>query len=192
MTEQPKMILASGSPRRRQLLTDAGYPFDVVVPSETAECGVCSGESPPELVARLAYQKAADVSTRVGPNLILACDTVAECRGQILGKPLDERHARQMLELLSGREHCVYSGLCLWKVPEGEPQVEVDRTTLRMDPLSTEQIDDYLATGLWEGKAGAFGYQDGFPWLHVVEGSETNVVGLPMELLRRMLAKLKG
>jgi len=77
-------------------------------------------------------------------------------------------------------------------VPEGEPLVEVDRTTLRMDTLAPEQIDDYLATGLWEGKAGAFGYQDGFPWLHVVKGSESNVVGLPMELLARMLAKVRG
>jgi septum formation protein len=187
MTAKLKMILASGSPRRRQLLSDAGHAFEIVVPSETAECGVCSGESPPELVARLAYQKAADVSTRVGPSLIVACDTVAECHGQILGKPRDETHARKMLELLSGREHSVYSGLCLWKVPEGEPQVEVDRTTLRMDPLSGKQIDDYLATGLWEGKAGGFGYQDGFPWLHVTAGSETNVVGLPMELLAKML-----
>jgi septum formation protein len=190
MIVESKLILASGSPRRRQLLTEAGYTIEIVVPSETAECGVCSGESPPELVARLAYQKAADVSTRVGPSLIVACDTVAECHGQILGKPQDETHARKMLELLSGREHSVYSGLCLWKVPEGEPLVEVDRTTLRMDPLSTMQIDDYLATGLWEGKAGAFGYQDGFPWLHVVAGSETNVVGLPMELLAKMLAKI--
>jgi septum formation protein len=186
------MILASRSPRRRELLTAAGYEFELVAPSELAECGVCSGESPPELVARLAYQKAADVATRVGPSLIVACDTVAECHGQILGKPQDEAHARSMLTLLSGREHRVYSGLCLWSVPEGEPLVEVDRTTLRMDPLSAEQIDEYLATGLWEGKAGAFGYQDGFEWLRVVEGSESNVVGLPMELLARMLEKCSG
>jgi septum formation protein len=192
IADSAKLILASGSPRRRQLLAEAGYAFEIVVPSEEAECGVCSGESPPELVARLAYQKALDVSTRVGPSLIVACDTVAECHGQILGKPYDEVHARKMLELLSGREHCVYSGLCLWKVPEGEPLVEVDRTTLRMDSLSTAQIDDYLATGLWEGKAGAFGYQDGFPWLHVVAGSETNVVGLPMEMLARMLMKVQA
>jgi len=192
MTDLAKFILASGSPRRRQLLTEAGYTFEIVIPSEEAECGVCSGESPPELVARLAYQKAADVSTRVGPSLIVACDTMAECRGQLLGKPHDEQHAREMLTLLSGREHSVYSGLCLWKVPEGEPLVEVDRTTLRMDTLSTKQIDDYLETGLWEGKAGAFGYQDGFPWLRVIEGSESNVVGLPMERLAAMLAKLKG
>jgi septum formation protein len=181
--------LASGSPRRRQLLTEAGYTFQIVTPSESAECGVCSGETPPELVARLAYQKAADVATRIGPSLIIACDTVAECQGQVLGKPQNEDHARTMLSLLSGREHRVYSGLCLWQVPDGEPLVEVDRTTLRMDVLSPEQLDEYLATDLWAGKAGAFGYQDGFDWLHVIEGSESNVVGLPMELLGRMMKK---
>lgn len=184
------MILASTSPRRRELLTQAGYAFQIVAPSELAECGVCSGETPPELVARLAYQKAADVATRVGSSLIVACDTVAECQGQVLGKPRDEQHARTMLMLLSGREHRVYSGLCIWSVPEGEPHVEVDRTTLRMDTLSPQQLDDYLATGLWEGKAGAFGYQDGFDWLHVVEGSESNVVGLPLELLGRMMTNI--
>ncbi|MBL9094936.1 MAG: septum formation protein Maf [Planctomycetaceae bacterium] len=185
-----KLILASGSPRRKLLLQEAGYPFDVVVPSEEAECGVCSGETPPELVARLAYQKALDVSTRIGPALIVACDTVVECHGQVLGKPRDEDHARQMLRMLSGREHQVYSGLCVWKVPEQEPQVEVDRTTLRMDPLDDRRIEDYLATDLWFGKAGAFGFQDGFDWLHIVAGSESNVVGLPMELLAKMLANV--
>lgn len=189
MFDRP-LILASGSPRRRELLTAAGYSFTVVSPSQEAECGVCSGESPPELVARLAYQKAADVATRVGASLIVACDTVAECHGQILGKPEDEQHARRMLELLRGRKHHVYSGLCLWLIPEGEPVVEVAKTTLVMEPLSDAQIDEYLASGLWEGKAGAFGYQDRLGWLKVVEGSETNVVGLPMELLAEVLAKV--
>ena len=184
------LILASGSPRRRQLLTDAGYSFEIITPSESAECGVCSGESPPELVARLAYQKAVDIATRVGPSLIIACDTMAECHGQVLGKPRDEDHARSMLTLLSGREHRVYSGLCVWLVPESEPFVEVACTKLRMDTLTQSQLDEYLATNLWEGKAGAFGYQDGFDWLHVTEGSESNVVGLPMELLEKMLEKV--
>jgi septum formation protein len=184
----PKMILASSSPRRRELLAAAGHTFEILAPSEFAECGVCSGETPPELVARLAYQKAVDVATRVGPSLIVACDTMVECQGQVLGKPRDDDHARAMLRLLSSHDHRVYSGLCLWQVPNGEPMVEVDRTTLRMDRLTDEQIDAYLATGLWEGKAGAFGYQDGFDWLHIVEGSESNVVGLPMELLTKMLA----
>ncbi len=184
-----RLILASGSPRRRELLTEAGYTFEVVVPSESAECGLCSGESPPELVARLAYQKAVDVARRVGPGIILACDTVAECQGEVLGKPADERHARTMLEMLSGREHRVFSGLCLWNHPSEEPMVQVDETRLRMDTLSVVQIDEYLASDQWIGKAGAFGYQDRLGWVHIMEGSESNVVGLPMELLARMLRK---
>jgi septum formation protein len=190
MTEAIELILASGSPRRRELLTEAGYRFRIVPPHPEAECGMCSGETPPELVARLAYQKAADVKQRGEQGLILACDTVAECAGQILGKPGDERHAREMLELLRGREHRVYSGICLWQTPEGEPRVEVDRTVLRMHPLSPEQIEEYLASGLWEGKAGAFGYQDRLGWLEILSGSESNVVGLPLERLQRMLAEL--
>lgn len=183
-----RLILASGSPRRRELLTEAGYTFEVIVPSEAAECGVCSGESPPELVARLAYQKAGDVGPRVGSGLIIACDTVAECQGQVLGKPANEEHARTMLKLLRGREHRVYSGLCLWQWPDGEPDVQVEQTTLRMDELSERQIEEYLATDQWAGKAGAFGYQDGLDWVHILEGSESNVVGLPMERLTTMLA----
>jgi septum formation protein len=186
-----RLILASGSPRRRELLTEAGYQFEVVPPSDGAECGLCSGESPPEFVARLGYQKAKDVAPRIGSGVIVACDTVAECAGQILGKPADDRHARQMLELLSGREHRVYSGLCVWQLPEGEPIVRVARTTLVMDRLSLAELDDYLASGKWEGKAGAFGYQDRLGWVHVIEGSESNVVGLPMELLGEMLAEVQ-
>ena len=188
---KPRLILASSSPRRRQLLQEAGYEFEVMAPSETAECGVCGGESPPQMVSRLAYQKAADVGPRTGPGLVLGCDTVAECAGRILGKPADEERAREMLELLSGRKHHVYSGLCLWRVPDGEPLVEVDRTTLLMRTLSSGEIDDYLASGLWVGKAGAFGLQDRLGWLEIVEGSESNVVGLPLERLADMLGRYR-
>ncbi len=187
----PPLILASRSPRRRELLAAAGYAFEVCPPDETAECGMCSNESPATMVARLAYQKAADVARRVGRGLVLGCDTVVECDGQILGKPADEHCARQMLRTLSGRPHRVLSGLCLWPVPQGEPQVRVAVTTLQMDPLSEAQLDEYLAGGQWEGKAGAFGYQDDLDWVHVVEGSESNVVGLPLELLAEMLAELR-
>ena len=185
--QPPALILASRSPRRKELLLQAGYAFRVVAPSESAECGVCSGESPGELVARLAYQKAADVARRIERGLILGCDTVAECQGRILGKPADREHAREMLATLSGREHRVLSGVCLWQVPDGEPAIRVAVTTLRMDPLAMEQLDGYLAGGQWEGKAGAFGYQDGLDWVHIIEGSASNVVGLPMELLAEMM-----
>jgi len=197
MSKPPsKLILASRSPRRRELLAAAGYEFEVCPPSDAAECGVCSGESPYELVSRLAYQKAADVARRIAEGIVLGCDTVAECDGRILGKPVNEDHARAMLRTLSGREHRVLSGLCLWPVAlaqpvaHGEPLVRVAVTTLRMEELAPRRLDEYLAGGHWEGKAGAFGYQDGLDWVHVIEGSESNVVGLPMELLAEMLRML--
>jgi septum formation protein len=174
------------------LLAEAGYEFEVVEPSPGAECGVCSRESPAELVARLAFDKAADVARRVGRGLVLGCDTVAEVDGEVLGKPDGEALARRMLEMLRGREHRVLSGLCLWDVPEGEPVTRVAVTKLRMDRLSDEQLDAYVASYQWEGKAGAFGYQDGLDWVHVIEGSESNVVGLPMEMLTEMLAGFSG
>lgn len=186
---QPRLILASRSPRRRELLAAAGYSFEVCYPGEAAECGVCSGENPAQLVARLAYQKAADVVARTTAGLVLGCDTVAECDGQILGKPTDEEHARRMLETLSGRQHRVYSGLCLWPAPDGPPETRIAVTELRMDVLAPQLLEEYLANGQWEGKAGAFGYQDGLDWVHVENGSETNVVGLPMELLAEMLRR---
>ncbi len=185
--DRPKLILASRSPRRHELLTEAGYEFEIIVPDESAECGVCSRETPEKFVARLARQKAANVVPKISRGLVLGCDTVAECGGRILGKPANEEHARNMLQMLSGRDHRVISGLCLWNVPGGKPMVRVAVTQLRMDYLSAVEINDYLASGLWEGKAGAFGYQDRLGWVHVVSGSETNVVGLPMELLEEML-----
>ena len=151
---------------------------------------MCSGESPPEMVARLAYQKARDVAQRVAEGIVVGCDTVAECRGQILGKPVDRDHARQMLQLLSGRDHAVYSGLCIWHRPSDRIRVEVDVTRLRMDAFPASELEEYLDSQQWEGKAGAFGFQDRLGWVHIVEGSESNVVGLPMELLARMLAEL--
>ena len=188
----PKLILASRSPRRRELLSQAGYQFEVCPPGESAESGPRTEESAGELVARLAFQKAADVARRVASGLILGCDTVAECEGQILGKPADEDHARQMLRRLNGRRHRVLSGLCLWPVPDGRPRVRLAATTLQMDRLTDQQLDAYVASGAWQGKAGAFGYQDRLGWVHVIEGSESNVVGLPMNLLAEMLAHFES
>ncbi len=184
----PELILASQSPRRRQLLEEAGYQFTVCPPGPDAEQGDVAGETPKQLVARLAYQKADDVARRVERGLILACDTVAECDGRILGKPADEDHARRMLETLRGRAHRVLTGVCLWSIPDGQPDTRVEVTTLCMDRLTDGQIDEYLASGGWVGKAGAFGYQDRLGWVHVLQGSASNVVGLPMPLLAEMLA----
>lgn len=181
------LILASQSPRRRELLAEAGYQFVVMPPADSAECGVCSGESPAQLVARLAEQKARDVAQRISEGLVVGCDTVAEVGGQVLGKPADEAQARAMLQMLRGTEHRVLSGLCLIHRPSNRTQTQVAVTTLEMVALGDAEIEEYLATDLWEGKAGAFGLQDRLGWVRVVAGSESNVVGLPLELLSEML-----
>jgi septum formation protein len=185
-----QLVLASRSPRRRQLLAAAGYQFAVVHPRVAAECGVCSRESPAELVARLAWQKARDVALGIDHGLVLGCDTVAECQGQILGKPDTRERAREMLRVLQGSSHRVLSGICLWRRPDDKTAVEVDVTQLRMDALSDRQIEQYLDTDKWCEKAGAFGYQDGLDWVHIEQGSASNVVGLPLELLESMLRRV--
>lgn len=213
---QSLIILASNSPRRRELLREAGYRFEVVPPADDVECGVCSTSGPAGLVAELAYRKATAVLRQLlgRPQLeidnpspvIVAADTVAECDGFILGKPRNAEDARAMLTKLSGREHRVLTGVCLipLSVEErfGETPYQgkgvkntsmllrVAVTKLRMDSLTNQQLTEYLDSGQWEGKAGAFGYQDGLDWVHVIEGSESNVVGLPMELLAEMLRDL--
>jgi septum formation protein len=193
------IILASGSPQRKRLLSDAGYRFTVVPPHESAESGICSQCGPAELVLDLAVRKAIDVVTRLRaegqpaqPALLVACDTVAECEGTILGKPQDEDHARSMLEHLRGKHHRVYSGLCLWRLAgdaKTAPRTRIAITELLMDNLTDAEIDEYIDSDLWRDKAGAFGYQDRPGWLRIVSGSESNVIGLPMELLAEMMAE---
>jgi septum formation protein len=190
---QFRLILASGSPQRKALMEQAGYTFEVQPPHESAECGICSNCGPAELVLDLAARKAHDVVSRLDstptPTLVIGCDTVAECEGMILGKPRDEDHARGMLEHLRGKRHQVHSGLCLWPLG-GAPVTRLATTELEMDHLSDAAIEEYLDSGLWQGKAGAFGYQDRIGWLRILAGSESNVIGLPLELLGEMLAGL--
>lgn len=183
-----RLVLASQSPRRRELMSQWGYDFVVIAPSEGAEVGEPDGDETSVYVSRLAVQKAADVASRVDePSIVIACDTVADCDGAVLGKPRDRQHAREMLQMLSGREHSVWSGLCVWNSATGEFDIQSACSILRMQPLNQTLIEDYLDSGSWEGKSGAFGYQDGLPWLTLVSGTAENVVGLPMDLLQTML-----
>jgi len=199
----PQLILASGSPRRASLLREAGYEFEVVVPRPEAECGACSSTGAVKLVQQLAMRKLADVAQQLSlgadgeRRVLLAADTVAECQGQILGKPSNGDHARRMLEQMRGREHRVVTGFCLATLPPGsgsgdEPPLHLEAvvTRLRMDSITDDQIDEYLDSEAWKGKAGGFGYQDGLDWVHLLEGSESNVVGLPMERVSLLLGQL--
>jgi len=186
-----EIILASSSPRRHELMKRFGYRFRVIEPDPNAECGICSKETPPELVARLAYQKAANVIRKVDVGLVLACDTVAECVAIILGKPENREHARQMLLRLRGRRHSVYSGVCLWDKESSIRSIRVDVSHLWMEPISDAQLESYLDSEQWVGKAGAFGFQDDLDWVRLDSGSASNVVGLPMEMLETMLRGLR-
>ena len=190
-TELP-LILASASPRRRQLLAEAGCVFETLPPDQNAEDERQSNESPVEYVRRLAFQKAQNVADKVEQGIILGSDTIVLCGENILEKPTDRNDARKMLQQLRGQMHFVLSGLCLIRKASGNETVQqaTDITRLMMQPISDDDLEAYLNSGLWQGKAGAFGYQDGNDWIAVLEGSESNVVGLPLELFRTMYMPL--
>ena len=183
----PRLVLASRSPRRKDLLTRAGYDFRVLPPESDHEGGPFNRESAAELVERLAEQKALAVAANLETAVVVGCDTVVECKGSIMGKPSSVTDARRMLLQLRGGEHRVYSGLCLVEVPGARKWKGVSVTTLVMDSISDDQLARYLQSGGWAGKAGACGYQDGLEWLRIVKGSASNVVGMPLELFSSLL-----
>ncbi len=186
---KPHLILASQSPRRQQLLQESGFEFTVKAPSDKVERGICSACSPEDTVLEGAFLKARAIAKTEPAGLILAADTIAECRGEILGKPVDRDHAEQMLRLMSGNVHRVLTGVCLWERPSDRRHCFLEQTVLRMDEMTDQQLDAVLDTDNWVGKAGGFGYQDGLDWLHVETGLESNVVGLPVERLEDWIQK---
>ena len=190
MKKDLPLILASTSPRRKQLLEEAGFVFEVLPPEAHVEDERLSNELPTEYVRRLALQKAANAAAKVECGIILGCDTVAVCGEYIFEKPADRNDARKMLQQLRGMIHRVVSGLCLLKIENSSKTtilLETETTQLLMHSMTDDELETYLDTNKWQGKAGAFGYQDGNDWITILEGNESNVVGLPMELLRKML-----
>ena len=167
----------------------------VVPPPEEIEATAApqaDDESLEAYVLRLARAKGQAVADLGIAGTILACDTLSEVDGQPLGQAADREAARRMLEALSGKRHRVVTGVCVWHRPELDPIEATDESELEMGPLDTPFLDWYLASGLWRGKAGACGYQDERLPLRLIQGSATNVVGLPMELIGRMLEGLDG
>ncbi len=186
------LILASSSPRRQALLLEAHYSVIVHEPRDSAEDQHNRGESATDFVQRQAIQKARNVAQQHSSGVILACDTVACFQNAIIGKPKDRDHAQQILETLRGHQHTVLSGVCLWQRPSNRTIVRCIETTLIFDNISDDALQQYLDTNKWQGKAGAFGYQDGWDWLHIIHGSSSNVVGLPLEALAEMLADIEN
>jgi septum formation protein len=181
-----RLILASASPRRRQLLTEAGYDIEVD-PSDVDEPEPGPGAEPAAYVAGLAWKKAEAVARRRGTGLILAADTVGAVDGQILNKPVDRADAERMIRLQEGRDSDVLTGLCLYQAGRDAWVGAVEVSVVRFRRLDEAERRGFLDSGRWEGKAGAYGVQDRDPFVEVARGSFSNVVGLPMERLAALL-----
>ena len=181
----PRLVLASASPRRAQLLAEARIPFEAR-PVDVDERAPRRA-APADAALAIALRKA-----RAAPHpgaWVLAADTVVAHHGHLLGKPFDETEAHAILRLLSGDAHEVVTGVVVVP-PEGEPLAEAARTTVVFRELSDEEIDAYIRTGEPMDKAGAYGIQGkGRAFVARVDGPLDNVVGLPMEVVRRLLAR---
>ena len=185
-----RLILASASERRAQILRDAGIPF--VQLSSAIDETPYPGESPQDLVQRLAAAKAELVAARaVGPAIVIGADTEVTLDGHIFGKPKSSDDARHMLERLSGRTHSVITGVTLIRLPDAERMTFIETTLVHFGPLSTEEVSRYLATGEPHDKAGAYGIQ-GYAGRFIprIEGCYFNVVGLPLARLQQALTGL--
>jgi len=185
-----KLILASASPRRAEILRSAGIAFSVL--SSAVDETPMPDEAPHEMVKRLAFAKAELVAARaVGPAIVIAADTVVGLEGEILGKPRTSEDARQMLEKLSGRTHTVLTGVALIRLPDAERREFVEATQVHFASISNDEILKYLSSGEPFDKAGAYAIQ-GLAGRYIprIDGCYFNVVGLPLARLCKELAEL--
>ncbi|ALA60660.1 Maf family protein [Nitrospira moscoviensis] len=181
-----QLILASTSPRRRELLALLGLSFELCPPS--FEEHPIAGLAPVEQVSRFAMEKAHAVGAQRPEDLVLGSDTVIEIDGQCVGKPTDMDHARAMLAKLAGRPHLVHTAVALCRHADGMERVEVASATVVMKPDDGMRIERYLATRESLGKAGAYSIQGwGGELIERIEGDFTAVVGLPLRMVARLL-----
>lgn len=185
-----KLILASASVRRAEILHDAGLSFTVL--SSAVDETPMANESPAELVQRLADAKAELVAARaVGPAIIIAADTEVVLDGHVLGKPRTSEDARQMLTKLSGRTHSVLTGVTLVRLPDAERRSFVETTNVHLVAISDQEITRYLATGEPFDKAGSYAIQGrAGRYVPRIEGCYFNIVGLPLARVCRELSEL--
>lgn len=190
--ERFELVLASSSPRRRQLLRQAGIPFRVVPPTVT-EPQPTPDQIPPRGQAEaMAYFKASDVRRRVRDAYVLGADTLVAVGRAVLGKPSGQAEARRMLQLLSRSRHEVITGVALLGT-RGRRWIASEVTYVTMRPISDEDIDNYIASDEWIGKAGAYAIQETADrFVELVEGSFSNVVGLPLERVKEMIRHVCG
>lgn len=180
------LILASRSPRRIELLRDAGFAFETLA-ADIDEEQYPQGIPPSRVAEYLAEEKARKIAELHPGAVVLGADTVVALGDQLLGKPEDAAHARWMLGQLAGSIHEVTTGVCVICWDSGKTQVSHVTSTVSMRKLSPSEVELYIASGDWLGKAGGYGIQDRDPFVTNMGGSHTNIVGLPMELATRML-----
>ncbi len=189
MTEQTNVsiILASRSPRRKQLLSEAGYEFTTVWPDVDESDFYAEGINPCEYAERLALEKARSVAERYPDCLVLGADTVADFEGRIVGKPADAKEAEEITRMLFSRPHKVITAVAIVQESRGTEIVESESTTIIPKKLTESEIAEHIKGGSWRGKAGAYAIQERDEFIERIEGSLTNVMGLPMELVQRLL-----
>ena len=187
---QYPLILASGSPQRKLLLEEAGYRFTVIVPPLEEPDDILAKLLPSQQAEALSFFKARCVADMHPNCLVLGADTIVALGGEVMGKPADADDARRMLRALSGKRQAVITGVTLLG-PGGERLIASDVTNVTMRPISPTEIEDYIASGEWMGKAGAYAIQETADrFVQKLEGSFSNVVGLPMEMIEKMLGEL--
>ena len=179
ISKPARLILASQSPRRKELLAQIGVYPDNIIPADISEIPL-KKEIPLKLAARLASEKASSVALTAPDNWVLAADTVVACGRRILGKPENISEAERFLKLLSGRRHRVISGVCLI-TPNKKKIIKTIVTAVKFKLLSKEELESYLEAEEWHGKAGGYAIQ-GYAGTFVkwISGSYSNVVGLPL------------
>ena len=184
--EHLPLILASASPRRKQLLTDAGYKFTVVVSQIDESVFPTENIAPVEYAKQLALAKANDVADKYPDSLVLGADTVVDFEGQIIGKPRDARHAEEITRMLFSKPHKVITGVALICKSRNLKIVEAETTIVYPRKLTDAQIAGHIKSGIWRNKAGAYSICDNDPFVDHIDGSMTNVMGMPMELFKKI------
>ena len=187
---QPSFILASASPRRKQLLEKAGYIFKVV-PSNVDESGYSeNGKTPEQFAMELAYAKATNIAKKYPDMLVLGADTVVDLDGTIIGKPANAKDAELITRELFSRPHKVVTAVSFIRLKNNINITQAETTIVYPKQLTDEQIVKHIKSNNWQGKAGAYGIQEsGDEFVEKIDGSFTNVMGLPMELVQKTLEK---
>jgi len=191
MSKFTSFILASASPRRKELLHRGGYHFDVIVSSIDESKIPVEGLSPAQYTCKLALAKAQDIGRKFPDRFVVGADTIADFNGEIIGKAETAEQAKTIVRKLFGGPHKIITAIAIVKRDGGLEIVEYDTTIVYPEKMNEKQIEEHIVSGIWKDKAGAYAIQEGGDkFIERIEGSETNVMGFSVELFEKMIKKL--